>query len=196
MCLGGIVCQVTLHRLRRCQWSDTGWRHSWSTTATKLFDFEWHFLFFYFNFPIPLPEQWSLQYFLTVQATLNMSVMTMMMIQLPFWYLVTGECGKSKELALCIKFWSRCSKWRGNSWRHRRVLGHCNIAMLHCGCRSVAAAEKLDSSAVGPVKGSIHSITASWVCSRLEKWWCSLLPIYFGKSCLSLFRAFRTNYTL
>jgi len=34
----GIVCQVMLRRPRRWRWSRTGWRHTCSAAATKLFD--------------------------------------------------------------------------------------------------------------------------------------------------------------
>ena len=35
----GMTCQVMLWRPRRCRCSRTGWRHTCSTTATKLVDF-------------------------------------------------------------------------------------------------------------------------------------------------------------
>ena len=41
----GIACQAKLRRPRRCRCSKTGWRHTCSAAATKLFDFELHFFF-------------------------------------------------------------------------------------------------------------------------------------------------------
>jgi len=54
----GIACQAMLRRPHRCWCSRTGWRHTCSDTATKLFDSELHFFFLVI---ICLPEQWSLQ---------------------------------------------------------------------------------------------------------------------------------------
>ena len=54
----GMACQAMLCQPRRCRCLRTGWRHTCSAAATKLFDSESHFLFLVIISP---PEQWSLQ---------------------------------------------------------------------------------------------------------------------------------------
>ena len=41
----GMACQAMLRQPRRCRCLRTGWRHTCSAAATKLFAFDWHFLF-------------------------------------------------------------------------------------------------------------------------------------------------------
>ena len=54
----GMACQAMLRRPRRCRCSRTGWKHTCSAAATKLFDSELHFFFLVI---ISRPKQWSLQ---------------------------------------------------------------------------------------------------------------------------------------
>jgi len=60
------LCQKTLHRPCRCRCSRTGWRHTCSAAATKLFHFEWHSPFFPFPFSCTFPLTVVLAIVLTV----------------------------------------------------------------------------------------------------------------------------------
>ena len=54
----GMACPVMLRRPCRCRCSRTGWRHTCSANATKLFDFELHF------FPSHYPSVFGMRYFI------------------------------------------------------------------------------------------------------------------------------------
>jgi len=87
----GIACQAMLRRPRRCRCSRTGWRHTCSAAATKLFDFEWHLLFLVI---ISLQNSGPCNSFFTVQATLKMSMMMTINnnVALPILLSVRGFC--------------------------------------------------------------------------------------------------------
>ena len=72
----GMACQAMLRRPRRCRCSRTGWRHTCSVAATKLFDSELHFFFLV----IISPQNSGPCNSFHCLATLKMSMMMMMMM--------------------------------------------------------------------------------------------------------------------